>query len=213
MKRVLTLVSALTVAASACDPDDDPGYGDDVTDGDEDDDNDEDDDDASSMSCPGVGTPAVTRFENPETQPSGGPGKRGLTWRLTARVESLGADYVSCGYKDHVAECDAYSGDTLCSAERPLLCVKRTGAANPGVVQGSCTSGWVGATLALSDPVRGDTLESPEHADSICAAQFGDGWRMVEFHEGGGWTFWAHGDISPETRFWVWINDQDANCW
>jgi hypothetical protein len=31
------------------------------------------------------------------------------------------------------------------------------------------------------------------------------------FH--GGWTLWAFGNLRDDTRYWVHINDQPANCW
>lgn len=30
---------------------------------------------------------------------------------------------------------------------------------------------------------------------------------------GGGWNFYAYGNLSPDTRYWVKINGQPANCW
>lgn len=31
--------------------------------------------------------------------------------------------------------------------------------------------------------------------------------------QAGGWAFWAYGNVRDDTRFWVRINDQPANCW
>ncbi|MFZ5551207.1 MAG: flagellar hook-length control protein [Pseudomonadota bacterium] len=31
--------------------------------------------------------------------------------------------------------------------------------------------------------------------------------------ESGGWAFWAYGNVRDDTRLWVHINDQPANCW
>jgi hypothetical protein len=62
--------------------------------------------------------------------------------------------------------------------------------------------------------IPGAILTSQEQGDAICADTFGDGWRLAEFHDGGGgWTFWAAGSIPTGTRFWVAINDQPANPW
>ena len=68
---------------------------------------------------------------------------------------------------------------------------------------------------------------SQADADALCAAQFGSGWRLAEFHdpvrEGsgengepprhGGWNFYAAGALDTSTRYWVANNDQAANCW
>jgi len=60
-------------------------------------------------------------------------------------------------------------------------------------------------------------------ADSLCASTFGAGYRMAEFHDGDpgywcGWDFWGDAlsaNLAPfvNTRFWVSINDQNANPW
>jgi hypothetical protein len=34
-----------------------------------------------------------------------------------------------------------------------------------------------------------------------------------EATQAGGWAFWAYGNVRDDTRFWVRINDQKANCW
>jgi hypothetical protein len=37
---------------------------------------------------------------------------------------------------------------------------------------------------------------------------------MAEFHDGGGgWSYWGFGNIQIGRRFWVAINDQNANPW
>jgi len=49
-----------------------------------------------------------------------------------------------------------------------------------------------------------------------------DIWRVAEFHDGrygsnlessGGWSFWTHGYLPGNTRFWATINDQPATPW
>jgi hypothetical protein len=47
----------------------------------------------------------------------------------------------------------------------------------------------------------------------MCVTFFGAGWRMAEFHDSWGWGFSAYGNVRSDTRFWVYINDQQANCW
>ncbi len=83
--------------------------------------------------------------------------------------------------------------------------------------------------------ILGIELSSYETANEICSSELGEGYRMAEFHDGryvigmgldmyygatwpsstsrGGWAFYAYGDELPETRFWLYINDQMANCW
>jgi hypothetical protein len=90
-------------------------------------------------------------------------------------------------------------------------------------------------------PVVGTTLASKAVANGVCAISFGPGWRMAEFHDGryvigmdtshfygnatnsrspwptntysGGFDFFAFGNVRDDTRYWVRINDQPANCW
>lgn len=97
--------------------------------------------------------------------------------------------------------------------------------------------GWAGGHVGLTMSVVGYELTSPVSGDNLCVETFGLGYRMAEFHDGkfiygmdednffgdtwpdetqlsrGGWTFFAYGDVSEDTRFWVHINDQPANCW
>ncbi|MFJ9694450.1 hypothetical protein [Kitasatospora sp. NPDC101183] len=73
--------------------------------------------------------------------------------------------------------------------------------------------GWAGGEVAATDPVAGTDLTSRAAADGLCAAAFGTGWRIAEFHDGVGWSLWASGTLPADTRFWTAINDQPANPW
>jgi hypothetical protein len=61
----------------------------------------------------------------------------------------------------------------------------------------------------------GDTITSTEHANGLCEAELGAGWSWLEFHATWGWSVTAQ--INPDawstaSRAWVWIDDQDAEC-
>ncbi len=149
--------------------------------------------------------------------------KRGLTW-VQDPSDSCGQTRVTCN------ECDPYQGDTSCTESRPLLCIKKDGSSNCGPPS-DFYDGWTAGTVALTPfLVRGTELTSLAAANTICANTFGTGYRMAEFHDGGGgWGWRAKGTISPlstpssthprsgtsnrPNRFWVHINDQPANCW
>ena len=98
--------------------------------------------------------------------------------------------------------------------------------------------GWSGGEIRLTPPIQGTLLTSQEVADKFCRKHCGEGFRMASFHDGqyvlemderhlfgdawteakdhrrtGGWNFWATGNIPDDTRFWVRIGDQNANCW
>lgn len=79
---------------------------------------------------------------------------------------------------------------------------------------------WSGGVVATTQPVAGDTFKDKDitAVNAYCQAQFGNGWRVAEFHDGVYWFFQAYGGTVsapavPSTRFWVHINDQpDGNC-
>ena len=129
--------------------------------------------------------------------------------------------------------CDPYFGDTLCTEERPILCIKKdlslTNACQASE-PAQFNDGWAAGTIALTAPVLGTDLTSASVADQICAAQFGAGYVMASHHDGnGGWSWRAKGTIgsfctlssthpsfgtpNQSNRFWVKISNQPGNCW
>ncbi len=134
----------------------------------------------------------------------------GMTWATYGHDDATGTDAVSCHGGD--SSCDAYGGDTRCEERLPLLCINVDGSANPGATTSTYTQ-WAAGNIATSRPVRGTALTSLALADRICEATFGEGWRMAEFHDGWGWGFVAFGHVRADSRFWVSIDDQPANCW
>lgn len=134
-------------------------------------------------------------------------GHLGMTWRL---LETNGV-YSHVGSD---GQTNPYTGDTSASASLPILCLRQSGLAAPSGITFDFNDGWAQGDIALSPPVSGFSLSSRAAADNICATSVGAGYRMGEFHDGnGGWTWWARGNISSATRFWVAINDQLANPW
>ncbi len=100
--------------------------------------------------------------------------------------------------------------------------------------------GQVAATVPvlgskLTSAAAGDALCATKFGEGWRMAEFHDGryvrrmdrnkhygdelnWQSASpwsdasaFH--GGWNFWASGNLRDDTRFWVRINDQRANCW
>ncbi|MGC4064724.1 MAG: hypothetical protein QM784_08790 [Polyangiaceae bacterium] len=99
-------------------------------------------------------------------------------------------------------------------------------------------AGWAGGRVATTGAVIGTTLTSRARGDEVCRTTLGGSWRMAEFHDGwwivgmsatqylngtwdyaratgGGWSFFATVDspMPESTRYWVAIDDQQANCW
>ncbi len=133
--------------------------------------------------------------------------RQGMTWAKTSHNSTFSTDAVTC------AGCNAYTGETSCATALPILCLYADGAPNPGL-PASFTNGWARGFIYLTPPVAGTALGSLANANALCAANFGPSYRMAEFHDGaGGWGWQAYGNISTASRFWVYINDQSANCW
>jgi len=76
---------------------------------------------------------------------------------------------------------------------------------------------WSGGVVATTDPISGNSFADVDEVDKFCVDNFGDGWRVAEFHDGWGWYFKAYGNVGENfdnSRFWVDINDQtDGTCW
>jgi hypothetical protein len=162
--------------------------------------------------------------------PEPGPEKLAMTWVLARHVTPNASHTYALVGSDGFT--DAYEGDTHTRQFLPVLCIHKNGVPHPGTEVigplswtsgGSARKTWSGGTLALSRPVQGSLLTSRSEADALCASQFGPGYRMAEFHDGdegypSGWDFWDEvrgADLAPfqNTRFWVSIDDQNANPW
>ena len=134
--------------------------------------------------------------------------RKGMTWHLV----SQSGDVARVGYD---AATNAYQGDTSVLESRPVLCIRQDGRAAPdGLALNG--DGWAGGEVKLSPSVPGTALTSLTTANALCSGEFGDGWRMAEFHDApSGWRWYVNAStpIDPNTRFWVSINDQPANPW
>lgn len=131
-----------------------------------------------------------------------------MTWTLR---KEAGSNLVLVGRDDFT---DAYDGDTPVTESLPLLAFRPGGLSRPEVLFGEAYgSDWSGGTVMLTSPVEGTEVTSLERANEIIREELGEGWRMADFHLGGGWRFWARGHVPADQRFWVHISDQDANPW
>jgi hypothetical protein len=135
--------------------------------------------------------------------------RQGMTWAKVSHNSTFSTDTVNC------AGCDAYHGETSCTTALPILCLYSDGAPNPGLPVGTY-NGWAHGFIYLTAPIAGTSIGSLANANALCAANFGTSYRMAEFHHdtgNGGWGWQAYGNVSTASRFWVYINDQPANCW
>jgi hypothetical protein len=132
---------------------------------------------------------------------------KGVAWRVRQRRDGL----VLVGGREGY---DPYEGDTPCSEHLPVLCLHVTGDEAPTTIEPDFYHGWARGEVDLTQPVAGFELSSLYVADQMCVQAFGQGWRMAEFHDGGGgWNWWAYGDLAEDGLFWVRIDDQPANPW
>lgn len=118
--------------------------------------------------------------------------------------------------RPHEGSCNPYAGDSSCRVVLPVACFRPSGAAQPPHVQADFYKGWTNGQLGATQPVMGALLKSAPAASARCEAELGPGWRMAEFHDGGGgWGLQGERGpgIRPDTRYWVHINDQRGNCW
>lgn len=168
------------------------------------------------------------------------PDAKGMTWGKRYRDERLEIDMVGCWAGE---SCGPVRGDTPCESSRPLLCVKIDGRTRPPYQvrdpehgDDAIFGGWLGGEMAITPPTAGTRLRSREIADGICREALGDGWRMAENEDGryiegmdsthawgeswdaqtaeiGAFSFYAHGKVPTNGRFWVANNDKKANCW
>lgn len=154
--------------------------------------------------------------------------KKAMTWIINTTVDVNGKTYVQARYD---SQTNPYSGDTFVNQALSLLCIRKSQelASNPipDIAKGTAyTNAWSGGEVFAIPEVVGSSLLSPADADAKCQTagqnRYGlSGFRMAEFHDGNqpysGFGFYAQSDdpnlSNSGTRFWVWINDQNANPW
>lgn len=159
-------------------------------------------------------------------KPGVDPDKKGMTWGVYPHDPVTGAANVSCQGAPNAptssGACDPYNGDTPASTALPVLCFNPlrlpnpVPSLNPPSDPGYWSGGVIATTAAKSPAAEGWAQRS--QVDAYCAAQFGPGWVLADFHrgQGKGWKFGAYGNVGkPGTeRFWVNIKDQaQGNVW
>ncbi len=142
---------------------------------------------------------------------------RGVTFSEHA-AKPMGPDIsvLSCSLDDTQRMCGPYQGDTPCSQSLPLACYRDGNAAKPPNMEANDMdeAKFVPGEVRLTEPVRGDTLETREEAEKLCADRFGPGFRMLRYQEGGGGIVISRSQIQAGARAWIEIRDQPrATCW
>lgn len=112
--------------------------------------------------------------------------------------------------------CNPQQGDTSCRTVLPVLCMKQGTVALPPNGDSSLYPGWMGGSLAATQPVMGAILESETYASAMCEAEYGPGWRMAEYVEAGvngGMQGVRSSVFGANNRLWVLSKTNPANCW
>jgi hypothetical protein len=141
---------------------------------------------------------------------------KGMTWGKYGADPITGVLQVGC--QPGSFDCDPYHGDTSCSTPLPVLCKNPLALPEPATftVSPDAKHVWSGNVVATTPAVAPAAagLNSRAAVNAYCAAEFGAGWEVAEFHDGWGWNFTAYGNVGTAPRFWVDINNQpDGNCW
>jgi hypothetical protein len=113
--------------------------------------------------------------------------------------------------------CDPYVGDTSCSAQLPLVCLRPDSDPLPKALKDQPGVGtWSGSELAFTEPVAGSRFATSGDADALCEARFGKEWRMARWHDGPGNAGIAGRSSAsgPSSRVWIDIvGSPYATCW
>jgi len=147
----------------------------------------------------------------------------GLTfWYSPLLADAIGGGpaRATCYPSDEAEDyCDPFVGNTSCATELPLICFRPGTNAIPDIqgdgVWDSYPRYWTGGDFALTDPVTANRFSSRGEADAFCQNEFGDDWRLADFHLAGrGFEIVANGPAGYEGRVWIDIRDQPyATCW
>ncbi|CAK9045252.1 Transcriptional regulatory protein DegU (Protease production enhancer protein), partial [Durusdinium trenchii] len=83
--------------------------------------------------------------------------------------------------------CDPFVGDTPCAAELPMICYRPGRLPYPGRADGVQAEAmrelfWSGGDFALTSAIAGERFETIDDANAYCRAEFGDDWRVADFH-------------------------------
>lgn len=109
-------------------------------------------------------------------------GGMGLTLGKYSHDPVLGIDHIG-----HNSVGNPYTGDTACTAKRPVLCVRVDGSARPPydvAPEQAFYQGWVEGHFSTTKPIPGTLLTSQAAGDAQCKKYLGPNWRMAEWHDG-----------------------------
>lgn len=164
---------------------------------------------------------------------------KGLTWGLYGHNFPLNIDRVGCGGVCNAYLGDTSCNiklPILCVSQSsfkrpPYDVLPCSGCA----MTKEFYDGWTEGYFVLSPPVLGTSLLSFNNMRNICSSRFGPTFTVASHTMGkyiigmnnstffyntwpltslsGGWSARGYGNLNTTSRFWVFINNQPANCW
>lgn len=123
--------------------------------------------------------------------------------------------FLSCLLDKTQVPCNPFEGDRLCTAPLPMACYQPGNRPPPGLTKLGLGDGHSsGGEVRATPPVAASIFATRGDADNFCRAQFGEGWRILEYHDGAFAAIATYSNIAPKTRLWVDVSNQRyANCW
>lgn len=142
---------------------------------------------------------------------------RGTTLVEMARKSSDSRlSWLSCAEDFRQASCNPFSGDHICRVAIPIACYKEGNRAKPANLDRLRIpeDAFVGGEVRMSRSVRPDSFNTQADANGFCAGEFGQGWRVLTYHEASGSRVVSFSDIAPRTRALIHVGDREyGNCW
>ncbi len=146
------------------------------------------------------------------------PNAHGVTVRHVDEVTPAGNEVALFDCKA-LAHCTPYTGNRPCTDQLPLLCyIDRQRPTPPAALPDPAilVRTWSGGEVAATAPVSAGTFKTIADADEHCAKQFGENWRVAEWHLGGkGASFSAMtGGRRFAGEYWIDIRGtRYGSCW
>ena len=114
--------------------------------------------------------------------------KLGVTAIKSGHQSKFGIDTIGCrDWSDpNGMDCNAYTGDTDCDTELPMLCVKVDHSPRPPyLVLGNGAAmpaafyyGWARGHISTTMPIKISRFQTTDQANEFCAMAFGAGWEV-----------------------------------
>ena len=116
-----------------------------------------------------------------------------------------------CNERNDDGECDTSAGDTTCDQFRSVLCWRSADFPRPEASLDEHS--WSEAYLAITPPIQGCRLTSPEAGDALCEAEVGWGYEMLPEGDERLLGYAGLDPIPLAVEFWVRATSGAANCW